>query len=179
MAATLTEPLIKAGCIVQLYGKLPLLVKVYEKDPLLFDPEFHVSAPGGGGTLVLVWVPLAQFHCTVSPTLMETVDGVKLKLATDTLVVIAPPAERQRPTARQLKLARPDCNKHFVIIIDYPFLNHCEGRAHDLFPEKDWPIWSAESRRSSRRRKSAATAKPRTSVRANIIVKGPSELRVF
>src|SRR5258708_34832486 len=113
MAATLTEPLIKAGCIVQLYGKLPLLVKVYEKDPLLFDPEFHVSAPAGGATLVLVWVPLAQFHCTVSPTLMDTVDGVQLKLAMDTLAAIAPPAARQRPAASQLKLPCPDSINNF------------------------------------------------------------------
>ena len=78
---TVTEPCMK-GWMLQMYGKVPGLSNIWVKvAPAFSVPESHTPV-----VLVDVWKLPVQSHSTESLTLMVTLEGVKLKLATVTFV---------------------------------------------------------------------------------------------
>ena len=78
---TVTEPCMKV-CTVQMYGKLPPLPNTLVKvKPVLCTPESQSC-----DVLVDEWLLPVQTQRTESLTLMVTLEGLKLKLATETLV---------------------------------------------------------------------------------------------
>ena len=103
-----------------------MLVNLLVNEPLLLAPESHKPE-----LLVVVCVPLTQFHFTESFTLIETLEGLKSKFSTVTLVTAAwavnPKPHKRKPTVIPHE---PTKRCVFFIVMSY------DGNGITFVPEK-------------------------------------------